>query len=170
MHTVFWVLSCLAYFGSRAATITLMELSKSGSHNLFYNSLCQFVHTIGTRDRQLHCIGCRKGVHGIIHFSIILQNQRASPSQQRCAIIATCFSQPPLTLSPESQWDLDEREIAWLCVSTVIQLCHKIHPHSTHSLSPLSAYFSSSLHERNEDKLTANFVQLSLTPTRPLPF
>ena len=97
------------YFGSRATTITLMELSKSGSHNLFYNSLCQFVHTIGTRDRQLHCIGCRKGVHGTIHFSIILQNQRASPSQQRCAIIATCFSQPPLTLSPESQWDLDER-------------------------------------------------------------
>ena len=93
------------YFGSRATTITLMELS----HNLFYNSLCQFVHTIGTRDRQLHCIGCRKGVHGIIHFSIILQNQRASPSQQRCAIIATCFSQPPLTISPESQWDLDER-------------------------------------------------------------
>ena len=31
------------YFGSRATTITLMELSKSGSHNLFYNSLCQFV-------------------------------------------------------------------------------------------------------------------------------
>ena len=94
---------------------------KCGSHNLFYNSLCQFVHTIGTRDRQLHCIGCRKGVHGIIHFSIILQNQRASPSQQRCAIIATCFSQPPLTLSPESQWDLDERD----CVAL------RIHGNST---------------------------------------